>query len=124
MAKARAAGKGQVPPAPEPPPTEFDAATGIRSTVLHFDEDGYPGWWAKVRVNPKTRDWEAFLTKKPAGVWEALGSVVLDWNFVDGEPLPLPGKGLEMADLHRDLAMPLIVKYINAVFAVAAAPKG
>lgn len=124
MAKAKVAEKGQAEPAPDPPPTEFDPQTGVRSTVLHFDDAGYPGWWAKARVNAKTRDWEAVLSKEPAHVWQGMAAVVLAWNFVDGGPMPLPSEGLAIEDFPRDLVVPLVTNYINAVIAVAAAPKG
>lgn len=127
MAKAKTASTGQAQPAPDPAPdVQFDADNGVRWVELRFDGEGYPGWWARVRVNPRTRDWELlFFTKKPGTVWQGLAGVVLEWNFtMNGGPMPLPGAGLALDDFPRDLIVPLVTRTIAATLQAVAVPKG
>lgn len=60
---------------------------------LKFDADGYPEWWADVRLNARGQIMDAYRSREPKVWWRSLGKLVLDWNFCDedGAPIALPG---------------------------------
>lgn len=117
---------GQVTPAPVPAPlVEFDAQTGVRSTTLNLDADGYPGWWARVRLNPKTRDMLAYYSAEPETHWQGFSAIVLGWNARDesGE-LSLPSAGLKAEDAPFGLLQAINRQFDRAFTAVTTLPKG
>lgn len=90
----------------------------IRKRRLEFEGDGYPGWWAEVRLNPPWGVMEdLFEAQDFKAVREGLGQVILDWNFVDdaGQALPPPGEDpLSLRRVPTDLVTALLRRYQQA----------
>lgn len=97
----------------------------IRSATITFDEIGYPGWWAELRLNVRARTYDDFLSQDKDLFWQAFSSIVVAWNFLDedGEPLPLPKDGLGPRDLPIDILNTLVLRYVEAMADSAAVPK-
>lgn len=107
-------------------PNDLTATMPIRTAVITFDDIGYPGWQAELRLNVRARTYDDFLSQDREAFWTAFSSIVRDWNFhdEDGDPLPLPRDGLGPRDLPIDILNTLVLRYVEAMADSAAVPKG
>lgn len=64
----------------------------VISHTIKFDDQGYEGWYVKMRLNLTAFDYDNFISPIPEKEWEGLKKAVLEWNFVDDDntPIPLP----------------------------------
>jgi hypothetical protein len=97
----------------------------IKTTTISFEEIGYDGWSAEVRLNVRARTYDAFLSQERDEFWAAFAEIVVSWNFLDedGQPLPLPRDGLGPRDLPIDILNTLVLRYVEAMADSAAIPK-
>jgi hypothetical protein len=101
------------------------ATMPIKTACVTFDDIGYAGWQAELRLNVRARTYDAFLSQDRDEFWSAFTEIVCGWNFLseDGEPLPLPRDGLGPRDLPIDLLNTLVLRYVEAMADSAAIPK-
>lgn len=102
----------------------------VRTAEIRFDAVGQPGWKAIVRINPRSSVFDALIDSEGETFWQALGQVVLSWNFADedGQRIPLPRE----VDSSQRLDLPigdgvlqhLFSEFFSAVRASARLPKG
>ena len=99
----------------------------FKTARIEFDDIGYPGWYAKVRTDPRSSVYDALVAFEDGVWWDAFGQVVLEWNLTDedGKPHPLPKdlKSEHELDLRVGVVTFLFVRYIEAVRSAAAIPK-
>ena len=97
----------------------------IRTAAITFDDIGYPGWRADMRLNVRAKTYDAFLSQDRDEFWAAFAEIVIGWNLLDeaGEPLPLPKDGLGPRDLPIDILNTLVLRYVEAMADSAAVPK-
>lgn len=55
----------------------------IKKATIKFDDLGYEGWEAVVRLNPPAYIYDQFVSLDLATEWEGLKKILLSWNFVD-----------------------------------------
>jgi hypothetical protein len=106
-------------------PNAVTASMPIKTAIVTFDDIGYAGWQAELRLNVRARTYDAFLSQDREEFWAALSAIVVDWNFHDeeGDPLPLPRDGLGPRDLPIDVLNTLVLRYVEAMADSAAIPK-
>ena len=99
--------------------------TAIRTVEIALDGD-YDGWTATLRANPPMRILEELRSGETDRYRAGLAEVILEWNFVDddGVPLPLPRDGLDWNALPYDLEPILVQRYGAVLAARTAVPKG
>ena len=97
----------------------------IRTATIGFDDIGYPGWRAEMRLNVRAKTYDAFLSQDRDEFWGAFSEIVIAWNLrdEDGENLPLPREGLGPRDLPIDILNTLVLRYVEAMADSAAVPK-
>lgn len=87
----------------------------VRRHRIELDDDGFPGWWVEVRLNPPWGVMEdLYDTDDFRVVRESLARVILDWNFVDdeGDPLPPPSEDVtSLREVPIDLITVVLQRY-------------
>ena len=101
------------------------AALPIKTATIDLEEIDYSGWHVEMRLNVRARTYDAFLSQDTEQFWEAFREIVVGWNLLDedGLPLPLPRDGLGPRDLPIDILNTLVLRYVEAMADSAAVPK-
>lgn len=97
-------------------------ALPVRSAIVRIENENYPGFAAKMRLNPRRSVVRGMSSGEIGPVSQAVSSLILEWNFKgeDGQVLdPTPE---EVEDLPDDLLSALITGYFET-FAEATTPK-
>lgn len=100
-------------------------AMPVKVVDIKLDDIGYPGWYARMRLNVRASVYDDLVGQDRELFWKAFERVVVDWNFhdEDGQTLPLPRDGLGAKDLPYDILNPLVLRYFEAQNQSAAIPK-
>jgi hypothetical protein len=99
----------------------------IKTVTIQLDDIGYAGWEVTLRTNPRSSVYDDLVSGDEIRWWAAFGLVVLGWNFVDEDGLPL--KGPKEAETQAELDLPIgllsfvLDRYFEAIRAAAAVPK-
>lgn len=90
-------------------------AMPVETIDVALDDLGYTGWVAKMRTNPRSRDYDNLYSQDFAIEWKGLQAIVLSWNFKDedGKNLPQPKDLTDAGDLPWKVRNELITRYFN-----------
>lgn len=120
----------------------------VQTVDVDLQEIGYPGWYVRMRINPRTSTYNTLSTygaydvpsedDDPSSIakahvehdrrwWKAFAQVVVEWNLEDedGHRLPHPRE----VDCEKDLDLPIklhtyvLNNYFKAVWAETELPK-
>ncbi len=65
-------------------------AMPIITTTIMFDDAGYPGWYAKLRLNITAYTYDDFVSTDSERELAGLRKLVIEWTFTDEEGNPVP----------------------------------
>lgn len=99
----------------------------IKSVTIDLGAIDYPGWYVKMRTNPRASLYDDLVSLDEERWWPAFGKIVLEWNLADedGQPFQHPSK----VDSEKALDLPVALityvfsQYIDEVRAAANLPK-